>query len=68
MSPSRTGKRGHLRGDAFPHPEKSTEWLKSCLEYPEPLPQGGVLGMSHREETQGKTQDSFEGLFLSAGK
>ena len=30
-------------------------------------PCGGVSGMSNREETSGPTQDTLEGLYLSAG-
>ncbi len=33
-------------------------WTPSC---------GGVLGASHWEETQGKTQDTLEGLCLPTG-
>ena len=34
---------------------------------PRTPPSGGVSGMSHREETPGSTQDTLEGLYLSAG-
>ncbi|KAI3357833.1 hypothetical protein L3Q82_016221 [Scortum barcoo] len=53
------------------HREESAEVAWASICFPgcplDALPREGVPGMSHREEAQGKTQDTLERLCLSAG-
>ncbi len=55
------------RATAPLHQEKPVEVARtSVLDISRTPTWGGILGLSHREEAPGKTQDMLEGLCLSA--